>query len=144
MGSVCFIKYFISNAGKFTTRGVILVDIGVVSVNAAVHNAMLLPVVDRDGHDEARRSAKGQSKGPVASAASASVACLRDVQYVTITVSNTRCGAGVPDPEAAFIPFRGTFSGNTTTATGTRCVLLPCMITQKDKRGERVAVLRVG
>ena len=35
------------------------------------------------------------------------------VQYVTITVSNTRSGAPMSDPESCFIPFRGTFQGKT-------------------------------
>ena len=55
-----------SNAGKFTARGVVTVDVTVVMNN--------------------------------------------DVQYVVVTVSNTRMGKALTDPELLFIPFRGASS----------------------------------
>ena len=60
-----------SNAGKFTSRGVVAVDVTVVT---------------RDGE-----------------------------QFLSITVSNTQCGKPLTDPEALFIPFKGTFEGKSGT-----------------------------
>ncbi len=64
-----------SNAGKFTSHGIVTVDVAVV-------------------HFE-------------------------DEQFLVMTVSNTRCGSALTDPESLFIPFKGTYEGTGPSAAGT-------------------------
>ncbi len=40
-------------------------------------------------------------------------------QYCVITITNPRVGSPIPDPEALFVPFRGSFSAEATTVAGT-------------------------
>ncbi len=49
-------------------------------------------------------------------------------QYVVITVSNSRAGAPLADPESCFIPFKGTFQGSGTSAGASKAGTCPQLL----------------
>ncbi len=98
----------LSNAGKFTSHGAVLVDVNVITVSC-------IPEAYVSGPLRTVKQASSNHRDGSRGVSGATVGCVHDTQYLTITVSNTRClgNAGGLDPEAVFVPFRGTFNGST-------------------------------
>ena len=88
-----------SNAGKFTTHGAVTVD---VAVTCRPRPAFLTAA-----SDTSTRVRPYDATGTT-----------DDAKFLVITVSNTRCGAAIDDPESMFIPFKGTYEGLRSSASG--------------------------
>ena len=94
--------YCASNAGKFTSYGAVTVDV------TTKNRARRAPIVT------------GSLKGSLSSLSRvrSETSVVDEVTFLVITVSNTRCGAAIEDPEAMFIPFKGTYEGMRPTSAG--------------------------
>lgn len=88
----CIVLVLCSNAGKFTTTGVVTVDVAIVTAPFGSTRGMASPA--------------------------SSLVTPEPAQYLVVTVSNPRRGHVIPDTEALFVPFKGQFDRQATSVAG--------------------------
>jgi hypothetical protein len=136
----CFFLWDCSNAGKFTTSGCVRVTVSLVgarsprkSILPRQSTQLASPVATRERRSWFKRVMTRRRRRQIADSAVATSTATSpltvDVEaapdshtFVCVTISNTRAGAPIPDPEDCFIPFRQA-------GGGLLCVAIPCSIT---------------